>query len=755
MLNNYRVIGKDNDNVDIGFGVKQVQDNEIDPAILTQYLKINDQKGSFPGYGGLPIWYQPDNRAVKELLTPDEKVNTDTREILQDAVHHVDNNGYYYIDQSTVNSMIIGVTRSGKGQKIIMPLLNILARGEEKPTVIIHDPKGELLRDSGNFFKDNGYKIYNFNPSDSSTSSHWNIFETAYQAIVKENADAFDEAIHELVDILVPVDESSYDKYWNDAARNVCEALLRYFLITNTYQIVGEFDDTIRLTLAKKPPVYRDFVTFVTECVSRSNNRQEDLLDRLTLYTLKNYSKFYSGSKEERETFLNNKTSDYLRIEPILTTNGRLACLCQNMEKFGLDPHSFFWYQQIVSAQDMWIKNQPSSEKMRSSILGCMTGPMGQMESTSLFEITSDNEINFPDLLKEPSAIYLQSSVRAPQLNGFLTLFINRFYNYVFDQDRQTQKPGDHRRVHFVIDELPLLNRIPNLSGKLASGLGSQLLFDLAIQDIDQLQNRYGSEASSILANCSNTMFIAGDGKTIDYLESRSAGLITKKELSYKGDNTVYLFRSLVTQKMLGRNQSSLPICCKTMPFYFMIANIQPFSLPRKVEKKGVPSFESIEEYNKKMHMLEVKKGKRALTEELESTDVNIKCVIDTVKKGRKTNPIYDDPIDHGLPMAQGKLSLFDFVQPIGDDGDYVIRPDCKPLISEALNNMNCDIHKLKRRDSVITMYGSVMATYLSDKNEWDISDDLVKLLLCYYATGLVPVEFDNAMAATVGKLQN
>ena len=226
-----------------------------------------------------------------------------------------------------------------------------------------------------------------------------------------------------------------------------------------------------------------------------------------------------------------------------------------------------------------------------------MTGPMGQLESSSLFEITSDNEINFPDLLKEPSVVYLQSSVRAPQLNGFLTLFINRFYNYVFDQDRQTQKPGDHRRVHFVIDELPLLSKIPNLSGKLASGLGSQLLFDLAIQDIDQLKSRYDQEADSILANCSNLMFIAGDGATIDYLVKRSAGLLTQEDLTYKADNTVYLFRSLVPQKMLGHNQASLPICCQTMPFYFMIASTKPFTLPKKEEKKRPTSLEYLTDY--------------------------------------------------------------------------------------------------------------------------------------------------------------
>lgn len=586
----YHIIGKDaDDSAHMGFGAARKPKNAIDPAIANQYLKINDQKGSFPGYGGLPVWYQPANLATKELLSPDAKITADTREILQKVVHQEENNGYYYIDQSTVNSMIVGVTRSGKGQKIILPLLSNLARGEKKPTVIIHDPKGELLRDSGSFFKANGYKIYNFNPSDSTSSSHWNIFETAYQAIVAENKDSFDEAVKEMVDIFVPEESIANEKYWNLAARTACEALLRYFLITNTYQTVEDSPSCYHLTLAKKPPVYRDFIAFVTDCVTLSNNRQLEVDEKLELACM---LKHYDDARSLSTTY------DYQgKIEPILTTPEACLLLCQDNEESGLNPRSTFWYQQIASAQELWMNTLPSADRTRSCILSCMTGPMGQLESSSLFEITSDNEINFPDLLKEPSVVYLQSSVRAPQLNGFLTLFINRFHNYVFDQDRQTQQPGDHRRVHFVIDELPLLSKIPNLSGKLASGLGSQLLFDLAIQDIDQLKSRYDQEADSILANCSNLMFIAGDGATIDYLVKRSAGLLTQEDLTYKADNTVYLFRSLVPQKMLGHNQASLPICCQTMPFYFMIASTKPFTLPKKEEKKRPTSLEYLTDY--------------------------------------------------------------------------------------------------------------------------------------------------------------
>ena len=49
-----------------------------------------------------------------------------------------------YIDDSIVNNLFIGMTRSGKGEMFVFPIIDILSRAEEKASLVITDPKLEL-----------------------------------------------------------------------------------------------------------------------------------------------------------------------------------------------------------------------------------------------------------------------------------------------------------------------------------------------------------------------------------------------------------------------------------------------------------------------------------------------------------------------------------------------------------------------------------------------------------------------------------
>jgi type IV secretion system protein VirD4 len=49
-----------------------------------------------------------------------------------------------FIDDSPVNNLIIGTTRSGKGETYVIPSIDIYSRAKEKPSIVANDPKGEL-----------------------------------------------------------------------------------------------------------------------------------------------------------------------------------------------------------------------------------------------------------------------------------------------------------------------------------------------------------------------------------------------------------------------------------------------------------------------------------------------------------------------------------------------------------------------------------------------------------------------------------
>ena len=116
-----------------------------DPEVLKQYPMIADRDFSFVGYGGVPVAHFTPYSAFlkyhpvmffKDYLKPHFSNTTKYAE------------GFYAIDQGTVNTLGIGITRSGKDQTVITPLIDILSRATKKSSMVIFDPKTETLAQS-------------------------------------------------------------------------------------------------------------------------------------------------------------------------------------------------------------------------------------------------------------------------------------------------------------------------------------------------------------------------------------------------------------------------------------------------------------------------------------------------------------------------------------------------------------------------------------------------------------------------------
>lgn len=67
------------------------------------------------------------------------------------------------IDESPVHTMVIGITRSGKGETFVVPMIDVLSRAKDKPSLVVNDPKGELAGASYETLKKRGYEVHIFN----------------------------------------------------------------------------------------------------------------------------------------------------------------------------------------------------------------------------------------------------------------------------------------------------------------------------------------------------------------------------------------------------------------------------------------------------------------------------------------------------------------------------------------------------------------------------------------------------------------
>ena len=95
--------------------------------IREQYTEIPDRDKKFKGFGGTII-----SRIGKSL----------------------------FIDTDMVNNLVIGITRSGKGEMEVIPSIDVYSRAEKKTSLVVCDPKTELYKTSKKTLEERGYDVY-------------------------------------------------------------------------------------------------------------------------------------------------------------------------------------------------------------------------------------------------------------------------------------------------------------------------------------------------------------------------------------------------------------------------------------------------------------------------------------------------------------------------------------------------------------------------------------------------------------------
>ncbi|MCC0732146.1 MULTISPECIES: VirD4-like conjugal transfer protein, CD1115 family [unclassified Clostridioides] len=162
--------------------------------INTQYRSIPKRDIPFEGLGGIPI----------------------ARNLVKDEI---------YIDDSIVNNLIIGMTRSGKGETFILPSLDIYSRAKNKISLVVNDPKGELAIMCKKIFEVRGFDTYLLNLIEPMNSMSYNPLQLVIDAYKKGE---YDEAqlLCKTLTHSIYYNPSSKDPIWEKSAMSLVNALI-------------------------------------------------------------------------------------------------------------------------------------------------------------------------------------------------------------------------------------------------------------------------------------------------------------------------------------------------------------------------------------------------------------------------------------------------------------------------------------------------------------------------------------------------
>ncbi|MFK3433894.1 type IV secretory system conjugative DNA transfer family protein [Staphylococcus aureus] len=165
--------------------------------IQEQYKEIPDTDKHYKGIAGYPISHYKDS---------------------------------YYIDTDTHNTCIVGTSRSGKGESAVTVAIDIDSRAEEKASLIIGDPKEELLNGSAETLISEGYRLVPLNIMNPDNSIAYNPLELIKRQYLLGNYSKAEKYTGVLTNQIY-FDPNAKDPFWNDSASNLIKAIILALLV--------------------------------------------------------------------------------------------------------------------------------------------------------------------------------------------------------------------------------------------------------------------------------------------------------------------------------------------------------------------------------------------------------------------------------------------------------------------------------------------------------------------------------------------
>ncbi|MGZ0135640.1 VirD4-like conjugal transfer protein, CD1115 family [Priestia megaterium] len=535
-----------------------------------QYRKVSEKTTTYQGGGGVPV-----SRIQTYDLIQTWKEYKALKGI-QKLLHthrFFTKKSYMLIDDTPVNNLIIGITRSGKGETFVFPTIDIYSRAEKQPSLVCNDPKGELLAASKNTLEERGYHVEVLNLLNPLESMSYNLLEMIKETY-KDGDYSTAQALCNTLSYTLYYNPNAKDPFWQQCAMSLCNAM-----------ILAVTDKCITEQTEEKITMYT-VANMLSELGSKEVviNKKGDTQNALDLY--------FDGLPTESVAKMQYATSNFSKG----TTRGGIFTQTMN----GLSIFTFDEIAKMTSKNSVDLKRVGFGKTIKGKAAPLtrleMTFPDGQKETIKtdakgLFEVNFTSEVKQNDeiILTEkfsdkivtssrletvisinritretgattftvknqhpsihvkevtcftkPIAIFMVTPDYDSSNHVIASIFVRQLY-YILAKNASLAKGNKcHREVIFLLDEFGNMPAIEGMSNIITVCLGRNIRFNLVIQAYVQLKNKYGNDAETIEGNCGNTIYILSNNyetaKTIS--QKLGDGTINSTSRSGKGLST-------------------------------------------------------------------------------------------------------------------------------------------------------------------------------------------------------------------------
>lgn len=363
------------------------------------------------------------------------------------------NKNNIFIDDSPVNNLIIGTTRSGKGETFVFPAIDIYSRShsediKQRPSLVVNDPKGELAAASYETLKERGYDIQVLNLTEPERGMGYNPLTLVVEAYKKGDFAKAQMLCNTLTHSLYH-DPNAKDPFWSESAKSLVNAII--LAITKDCIELGEEEKITMYTVANFLSRYGSEFT--------DEDSEDCSLDR-----------FFQARESHDIAKMQYATSSFSK------GNTRASIFAVAMSKLNI------------------FTFEPLARMTSKSTLN-----LDRIGFYKEFEEEED---------KKPVAIFMVTPDYDSSNHVLASIFVRQIY-YVLAQKASISKGQKcEREVIFLLDEFGNMPPIEGMANIITVCLGRGIRFNLIVQAYAQLKKLYGEDDKTIIGNCGNQIYI-------------------------------------------------------------------------------------------------------------------------------------------------------------------------------------------------------------------------------------------------------
>ncbi|KMN41472.1 VirD4-like conjugal transfer protein, CD1115 family [Bacillus sp. LK2] len=467
-----------------------------------------------------------------------------------------------FIDDSPVNNLIIGTTRSGKGETFVFPTIDVYSRAEHKPSLIFNDPKGELISASKETLEERGYHIEVLNLLNPLDSMSYNLLQLVRDAY-KDGDYSTAQALCKTLSHTLYYNPNVKDPFWQQCAMSLCNAMIlavtdkciaegteekiTMYAVANMLSELGskevivdpkaDPENALDLYFEGLPADSVAKMQYATSNFSKGTTRGgifTQTMNGLSIFTFDEIAKMTSKNSVDLKRVgfgktIKGKVISRKRVEIVFPDGSKESIKADITGRFALD------YKQVVKVGDTIQFNEKGNDQKKTSI---SITKIDEKTGHTEFKVVEENEdiqVTTVDYFDKPVAIFMITPDFDSSNHVIASIFVRQLY-FILAKGASLARGGKcHREVVFCLDEFGNMPSIEGMANIITVCLGRNVRFNLVIQAYAQLKNKYGDDADTIDGNCGNTIYILTNDQQTAEKVSKKLGNKTINTLSRSG----------------------------------------------------------------------------------------------------------------------------------------------------------------------------------------------------------------------------